>query len=400
MATAILGGAAEKSFCWPAASLPPTSCPPEMRFLMLNWRDPRNPRAGGAERVSLAFMRGLIEAGHEVAWFSHGFPGAAPVEMLEGIQVVRAGRMGTAQVAARRWVRRQARFDLVIDQHHGLPWFAPWWARTRVLAYIHEVCGPIWNHVLPPPLARAAAAQERWMIRRYARIPFWTVSESTRRQLIELGVRSVAAFSNGCDVEPLSVLPDKPLATPLRLVTVSRLASYKRVDHVIHAAKLLVEGGLPVTLEVLGGGAEAGRLGALVRDLGLGFCVALVGAVSEAEKTSSLRHAHLLLHASVREGWGLNVIEAQGQGTPAVVYPVPGLVESTIHGVTGRLAAQETPAALAGAIRGIAGDAVAYQILREKAWQNSARFRWPQVIPPLREFLVDKAKEMFDTESP
>ena len=32
-----------------------------MRFLMLNWRDPRNPKAGGAERVTQAYLEALIE---------------------------------------------------------------------------------------------------------------------------------------------------------------------------------------------------------------------------------------------------------------------------------------------------------------------------------------------------
>ena len=37
-----------------------------MRFLMLNWRDPKNPLAGGAERVTLAYLAALVGRGHEV----------------------------------------------------------------------------------------------------------------------------------------------------------------------------------------------------------------------------------------------------------------------------------------------------------------------------------------------
>ena len=33
-----------------------------MRFLMLNWRDPENPLAGGAERVTLAYLAALVRA--------------------------------------------------------------------------------------------------------------------------------------------------------------------------------------------------------------------------------------------------------------------------------------------------------------------------------------------------
>ena len=31
-----------------------------MRFLMLNWRDPGNPLAGGAERVTLGYLAALV----------------------------------------------------------------------------------------------------------------------------------------------------------------------------------------------------------------------------------------------------------------------------------------------------------------------------------------------------
>ena len=49
-----------------------------MRFLMLNWRDPKNPLAGGAERVTEGYLAALRERGHEVFWFANAFPGAAP----------------------------------------------------------------------------------------------------------------------------------------------------------------------------------------------------------------------------------------------------------------------------------------------------------------------------------
>ena len=92
-----------------------------MRFLMLNWRDPKNPLAGGAERVSLEYLAELARRGHEVFWFSYDFPGGAREETIDGINFVRGGGKGTSILAARSWYRSQKAFDLVIDQHHGLP---------------------------------------------------------------------------------------------------------------------------------------------------------------------------------------------------------------------------------------------------------------------------------------
>ena len=102
-----------------------------MRFLMLNWRDPHNPQAGGAERVTLGYLSALARRGHEVYWFAYSFPGARATDEVEGVHIIRGGGIGSAIVQARRWSRKQERFDLVIDQHHGIPWFAPWWCRTN-----------------------------------------------------------------------------------------------------------------------------------------------------------------------------------------------------------------------------------------------------------------------------
>ena len=52
---------------------------------MLNWRDPGNPKAGGAERVSQAYLGALVEKGREVFWFANDFPGGEPADAVRGI---------------------------------------------------------------------------------------------------------------------------------------------------------------------------------------------------------------------------------------------------------------------------------------------------------------------------
>ena len=137
---------------------------------MLNWRDPRNPLAGGAERVSLAYMQGLVERGHEVVWFANKFPGGAHKELINDIQVVRDGGKLTSWRAAQKWYATQKPFDLVIDQHHGIPWYAPWWCETNCVAYIHEVLGPIWSSFYPWPLSAIGKWQERLTHHKYREV--------------------------------------------------------------------------------------------------------------------------------------------------------------------------------------------------------------------------------------
>lgn len=358
-----------------------------MRFLMLNWRDPKNPLAGGAERVTAGYLSALQERGHEVYWFANHFPEAAFEETIEGIPVVRGGGKGSSILAARRWYRRQRPFDLVIDQHHGIPWYAPWWSGTRCVAYIHEVLGPIWDVFYNWPWSVAGKWQERRTIWLYRRVPFWTASSSTKAILDEIGVRRVQLIPYGVHTAAIPELDPKPVEQPLRLVMVSRLAPNKRVDHGIRALRCLLDRGVQATLTIVGAGDMEPALRALTTELGLARQVRFAGPLPEAAKDAALREAHLLLHASLREGWGLNVIEANAMGTPAVVYPVAGLVEATVDDQTGRVAHSESPDALADAVQRCVDKPEDYQRYRRCAWERAKTFHWSQVLPKACDWL-------------
>lgn len=362
-----------------------------MRFLMLNWRDPRNPSAGGAERVSRRYLRALQERGHEVAWFANQFPGGASCEEVGEIPVHRGGGQGTSVLAAMKWYEAQPRFDLVIDQHHGIPWYAPWWCGTNCVAYIHEVLGPIWDAFFRWPWNAIGRTQERLTHELYWKVPFWTPSDSTRRHLEAAGVQTVKVLPNGVDTVPVAGLAPKPLTDPVRLITVSRLAPNKRVDHAVHLVDVLRRAGRSAELDIVGGGESEAGLMALVRDLGLGDAVRFRGRVPEPEKNRLLGEAHFLVHPSQREGWGLNVIEANAMGTPALVYPVDGLVDSTIAGVTGLIAREETPEALARELEPVLQAPDRHEELRQRAWRRSFEFQWDRVLGPACDWLEEMA---------
>lgn len=362
-----------------------------MRFLMLNWRDPKNPLAGGAERVSVAYLRALAQRGHEVFWFANAFPGGLDEEIHDGITFVRGGGKGSSILKAIRWYRRQKPFDLVIDQHHGIPWFAPWWSKTNCVAYIHEVLGPIWNAFYSWPWSVLLRWQEFWTHKFYRNILFWVPSETTRRRLLARGVRQVKVFPNGFDTVPLSELPSKPLEVPLRLISVSRLAPNKRVSHAIRVVKCLLDRGIAAQLQIVGTGEVAAALRETARQLQVDSQVAFAGFLSEKDKNNALRDAHFLIHASMREGWGLNVLEANAMGTPAIVYPVDGLMDSTVDGQTGIITPAETPETIADALQALLRTPGQYDVFRQNAWNRSKEFQWDLVLPPVSRWLEELA---------
>jgi glycosyltransferase involved in cell wall biosynthesis len=177
-------------------------------------------------------------------------------------------------------------------------------------------------------------------------------------------------------------------------VTVSRLAPNKRVDHAIKALKILLEKNAAVRLTIVGTGEMESSLKQIANDLGVSERIEFTGRLDEQKKNAQLRRAHFLVHTSVREGWGLNVIEANALGTPAIVYPVGGLVDSTLHNETGLVTRDETPAAVAETALNILRTPEKYDQLRVNAWNRSKTFAWNQVVPPVCDWLEQQAAKL------
>jgi glycosyltransferase involved in cell wall biosynthesis len=146
-----------------------------------------------------------------------------------------------------------------------------------------------------------------------------------------------------------------------------------------------------VHLAIVGTGEVEKNLRQLTSELGLQEFVEFTGRLDELKKDDCLRRAHFLVHTSVREGWGLNVIEANAMGTPAIVYPVGGLVDSTLHDETGLVTRDETPESLADAILEIAKSPGKYARLRVNAWHRAKKLQWNEVLRPACDWLESLA---------
>jgi glycosyltransferase involved in cell wall biosynthesis len=182
------------------------------------------------------------------------------------------------------------------------------------------------------------------------------------------------------------------LQAPLRLICVSRIAPNKRVDHAIRAMKCLTDRSVPARLTIVGDGESKPALEQLTKTLGLADRIRFTGQLSEEQKNGELRRAHFLIHTSLREGWGLNVIEANAMGTPAAVYPVGGLVDSTVPGQTGLVTAAETPESLANALADMVNRPDLYTRYRVQAWERSKTFAWPTILPQMVAWLEARAQ--------
>jgi glycosyltransferase involved in cell wall biosynthesis len=109
------------------------------------------------------------------------------------------------------------------------------------------------------------------------------------------------------------------------------------------------------------GAERVGELERLATSLGLpAGAIVYTGYVSDEDLVGLVSHARLLFYPSLYEGLGLPVLEAYGCGTPAVGSATSSVAELLLP----ELACDPTdPAALAGAMRRLTGDAT----LRERS---------------------------------
>jgi len=125
---------------------------------------------------------------------------------------------------------------------------------------------------------------------------------------------------------------------------------------------------------------RAYRDGALARlpELGLveGRDVLLLGTVSEADLGGWYRAADAFAFPSVKEGFGLVVLEALAAGLPVVASDIPVFAEYLEDGESALLVPPGDAAALAGALQKLAGDPELRRRLAAGGQPLVERFTW------------------------
>jgi glycosyltransferase involved in cell wall biosynthesis len=230
------------------------------------------------------------------------------------------------------------RYDALVEIWNGVPWMSPLWCRKPRITFLHHVHGPMWDQILPRPLAGLGRALEsRFAPPFYRRTMTLTPSEATRDELLGLGFHAdrVIAVNNG--VDPKFHPGGRRSPSPL-VVCVGRLAPVKRQDELIEAAVIARRRVPDLQLVIVGDGPLQSALEARIAADGAGEWITLAGRLTHADLVAEYQRAWLVSSASLAEGWGLSITEAAGCGTPAVATDISGHRSSVVDGVTGVLA--------------------------------------------------------------
>lgn len=363
-----------------------------MRVLYLTWRDREHPEAGGAEVFAERTAEELALLGHDVQMFSPSFAGAARSVERNGFTIMRRGGRYTVYLRAMaHLLRHRSRYDAVIDVQNGVPFWTPLFFRGTIINLTHHVHREQWSTFFIRPIAAFGwFLESKVAVRVYRRARYVTVSEASRDDMASIGINRdrIAIVYSGidlpADLDDLSRLERTPHPT---FVTVGRLVPHKRVEIAIDSLARFADQLPDLELHVVGDGYWIDQLREHAETVGVASRVRFHGFVDAAEKHRLLATSWAMSMPSLKEGWGLTIIEAGLHSTPAVAFrDAGGTQESIMDNQTGILA--DDVDAFHEALYRLATDEDYRQKLGDNARQHASHFDWATSGRQLHEQLI------------
>lgn len=357
---------------------------------------------GGAERRYNELARHL-SADHEVTHVSWTWWDGPSRMVRNGVSYVGVGRPPALYGDdGKRTVREAAAFAArlvptlirgswdVIDCSATpyLPLYAAW-AATRVtgtplVATWHEFWGSHWGEYLPHrrlisgvaraleagarPLSDAVVAVSPFTLRRMGAEP------SARNRVVPNGVDIPVAAARGNGDAAMHA--DRPFD----VVYVGRLIDEKRLDLLIEAIAELRDAHRPMSAVIAGDGPALRDLEAQARRLGVQGLVRFCGRITDDERSALLGQSRLYVLPSIREGFGIGVLEAFAVGAVPIVVAgphtaAPDLVRDGVDG----LVVDGSPSSIAAAIRSLADDPRRQDAMRRAGAATADRHGWDRI---------------------
>lgn len=307
-------------------------------ILIINWRDIKNPEAGGAERYLHEIFKRIAAKGYNITLLSHYFKGALREEIIDGIRVIRKGGKFLFNYSVIPYLLQYSKkFDIIIEDINKLPFFTPLYVKTKRLHMVMHFFGRRIFVETFLPFALYVYLMEKMVSIFYRNERFVAISKSTAQEIESFinNSQNVEIIEPGIDTNFF-----KPVCSKSKknvMVHIGRLMKYKNIQFVLKALPYLIREIEDLTFEIAGYGDYLDTLRKIAREYGVSDRVFFYGRVSEEKKREILSRATLFVNPSYKEGWGINNIEANLCGTVSLSANVAGLRDSVVDGVTGLL---------------------------------------------------------------
>jgi glycosyltransferase involved in cell wall biosynthesis len=320
---------------------------------------------GGAEKRYWEIAKGLRATGHEVHFYTGQWPEMPRQIVVDGITLHGVYRVGSFYVNGHKSIKESVIYSakllpcLLVDDYdliecEQFPLLSIFSAkvasllrRKPLVVTWHEVWGQgLWMDYLGQ-LGRIGALIERVVVHLPDRIIAVSTHTSDKlHRLFHIPQSKLTTVPNGFDpnwnrrLGPGTTQPteadgsstpqsnlDWPAGRDRRsaiessdLISVGRLISHKNVDMVLQVVAALRQSISAVRCIIVGDGPERAKLQERAAQLGVEKNVQFLGYVENARRVYSLiSSSRVFLLPSVREGFGIVVVEANACGVPVVV---------------------------------------------------------------------------------
>lgn len=378
----------------------------KINILALSWRDIKNPQKGGAEIHTHEMLKRIDQTKFNIVHFSPMFEGALKREVIDGVIYKRQGnKYSVIWYAMRYYKKNRGKIDFVIDQCNTHRFFTKFWVEEeKRIFYIHQLTREIWDIQLKFPFNKIGKIAEDFMLKLNKKDYTITVSESTKNDLLRLGFKKEKIYivPNGMsiDFKPYDELKDNKESHSF--IYVGRYAYYKGIDCAIEAVGILKKKFDDISLSIVGKKdieyIEKNLIPLCKKynltygdteDCDIVFC----GFVDEKKKFELQENAHAMLFPSIREGWGIIVIEAATMGTPSIVYDSPGCRDAVDYGKAGYLCKKNTPEEIAMLMEDTIENQDEYEKIRKNAYEFSTQFNWNNTGEKINEIFLNLSQK-------
>lgn len=210
---------------------------------------------------------------------------------------------------------------------------------------------------------------------------FVAISKKTKSDLVRCKVKPQLI-----DVVPVGIDLDRimniaPSAKATDVLFAGRLIQEKRVDLLLEALAIAKTNLPTISCLIIGDGPERRSLEQLAAKLGLSDNVAFTGFVDQDGLTAQMKSSKVLVLPSVREGFGLVIVEANACKLPviSISHEMSAVRELIQDGINGFLLSKISPDQIAKAVLMIVRDDELRKKLAENGFEMSKRYAWSDI---------------------
>ncbi len=187
----------------------------------------------------------------------------------------------------------------------------------------------------------------------------------------------IKVIPNGIDTDKFHPSQKQAPAKPLKLLTVCRLISRKRIDLLIKAVGLAKQFDLDVILNIAGEGNLARPLQKLTSELNIADGINFIGRVPAEQMPQLYRDNDIFIMSSAHEGMSNAMLEAMASGLPIITTRCEGVDELITD--NGLVVDDARPQKIAEAVKKLADDKDTYRKMSLAARNRAEKFSWKSV---------------------